>query len=175
MKLVKQYLQFMNDKSNDFRSEPIETEIANACVAATLAGRKDILRTLLEFGDGVDVNKANVHMFRGESGKSSLCLSPLTKTTRHSILALSLAAAGEKVEIMQVLIESGADLAFTHANTGRSLLMAAAARCAPGTVRTLIAHGADVNFVSRHGDTPLTCAFLNSLQELENLGDSKFL
>jgi ankyrin repeat protein len=74
--------------------------------------------------------------------------------------AICSAALYHRPEIMQLLMDSGAD-PNTKTKDGTPVLLFAVSENHVETVKVLIAAGADVNAVSRQGETPLTSAKAN--------------
>lgn len=71
----------------------------------------------------------------------------------------------EKLSVMQLLIEMGADVNYRVSGSSRSPLHTAALRNDPKFTRVLLQNGTDVIFRDNHWQTPLRQAALNDFRE----------
>jgi ankyrin repeat protein len=78
---------------------------------------------------------------------------------RYGVQPLMLAAVNGSAELIDLLLEAGADANASLPNGGETVLMTAARTGQPGAVKVLLAHGAQVNaHESEYGETALIWA-----------------
>jgi ankyrin repeat protein len=103
---------------------------------AARAGKLEVVKLLVEHGAKVDA-----------MGASTVQQRPIEIALDH-----------RRLEVMRYLIERGAALDVAPPEFGHPLLMTAIFRNDFAAVRLLVEKGANVNVVSRYGDTPLHVA-----------------
>lgn len=106
-----------------------------------------------------------------KSLRSRLRSKELNRLDREGYTPLAYAARAGNLEIVELLVKSGASVDRTDEYAGWTPLMQAANQRHAAVVRYLLNHGANPNAVTRTGKTPLLAALEGSLFSFGAAGD----